>query len=488
MKTFFAQQRLWIFMASLLVLASCKKEELPVGELPQIPAVPADGGLYTSNPGNPTGTPSTTTIGASGGTAVSFDGRLTITVPAGALSTDTPIGIQPISNKAPLGISGAAYRLTPEGITFNTPVELKFNYNGLDLQNAPADFLWITTQAADGSWEAARRSVVNTSNQTVSVNVPHFSDWALGRFMDLGLAPSSASLAKGQVLRLFAVGFKHIQDDEDDLVPLYPINHDDGELTPLVPVMPDETQLTGFQITGWSLNGANAPVSGAAGNLTPQDFTAVYQAPDEVPSPNPVAVSLHMKANNYLGGISTFILTSNITILDNDLFLNLHAGGVEQTYYQWGVDGSVPPTSDLMNMVNCGLSDGQLEIVGGITSTQGTLTRSFAVIISGYQPGTYVVLGSNCNGDEQASWSDNPSSGYAYTLNYYTRHMENQVCYSENECADFIAKITAYDDETRIVEGNFSGSMYYDPPDAWDNCSSSEEISVSGSFRLKMLF
>src|SRR4051812_2234058 len=43
----------------------------------------------------------TKTLGAAGGTIVSADGRLTITFPAGALATDTEIGIEPITNKAP---------------------------------------------------------------------------------------------------------------------------------------------------------------------------------------------------------------------------------------------------------------------------------------------------------------------------------------------------------------------------------------------------
>jgi hypothetical protein len=196
-----------------------------------------------------------------------------------------------------------------------------------------------------------------------------------------------------------------------------------------------------------------------------------------------------MKANNYLGGISTFILTSNITILDNDLYLHLNAPGVNQTYYQWGLNGSVPPNSDVLDIVNCGLSDGKVGIAAGLTSSQGAMTRSFSMVFGSTQPGTYVMFGSNCpDGDDEATYSENPQSGYAYTLNYYTRHMQNDVCYSENECADFIAKITAYDEDTQIIKGYFSGSLYYDPPDAWDNCSSSEEISVSGTFRLKLLF
>lgn len=474
---------------SLSFFTSCNKENPSVDflELPSVPSVPEDGELFISEPGVPNGLPVLADIDESGGTLVSSDGRLTVTFPEGALSQTTQIGIQSISNNSPLGLQGAAYRLIPEGIVFNLPVQISFSFDNLDLNGIPPDFLWITTQKEDGSWEAALKSHVNLDNQTVDVQTVHFSDWALGRFIDLGLAPNNAVLAKEQVLRLFAVGFKQVLDDDDEFVPLYPINHDDGELVPLVPVMPDDSRLSGFQIIGWSLNGNMAPFTGNAGHLEPDDFTALYRAPSEVPAPNPVAVSLHLKANNYLGGISNFILTSNITILDNDLFLNLNVGGNSHTYYQWGINGSIPPNPNEVSIINCGLSEGALAFVGGITTNQGGYSHSFMMEVSGSQPGTYVLLGANCNGDDDVSYSADPAAGYAYSLNLVNRSIVNQICQQEYTCSDFIVKITAYDNDTKIVEGNFGGSLFYDPPEGYESCISSEELQVNGTFRLKVL-
>src|SRR5204863_9094362 len=48
--------------------------------------------------GVPAGDVVSASLGAAGGTASSADGRISVTIPAGALSADTPIGIQPITN------------------------------------------------------------------------------------------------------------------------------------------------------------------------------------------------------------------------------------------------------------------------------------------------------------------------------------------------------------------------------------------------------
>lgn len=64
--------------------------------------------------GTATGAPASKTIGAEGGSLSSTDGRITVTIPAGALANDTQIAIQPISNTASGGL-GAAYRLSPAG-------------------------------------------------------------------------------------------------------------------------------------------------------------------------------------------------------------------------------------------------------------------------------------------------------------------------------------------------------------------------------------
>src|SRR5690242_17088981 len=64
-------------------------------------------------------------IGPAGGSLTSDDGRLTVSVPPGAVSAPTSLSIQDITNTAPGG-DGIAYRVGPDGTTFATPITLTF--------------------------------------------------------------------------------------------------------------------------------------------------------------------------------------------------------------------------------------------------------------------------------------------------------------------------------------------------------------------------
>ncbi|MBK8741081.1 MAG: hypothetical protein IPM02_16840 [Betaproteobacteria bacterium] len=119
-----------------------------------------------------------TTIGAAGGSVGSADGRLVLTIPAGALAADTAIGIQPLTNMAH-GKIGAAYRLTPEGQTFLAPVTLAFAYADADLPGTAAELLGAAFQTATGHWQWAGEAAIDTVAKTVSVDSSHFSDWSL---------------------------------------------------------------------------------------------------------------------------------------------------------------------------------------------------------------------------------------------------------------------------------------------------------------------
>ena len=56
-------------------------------------------------------------IGPAGGTIISDDGRVGLIFPADALTANTTISIQPITNLAPNG-AGKAYDFEPSGIQF----------------------------------------------------------------------------------------------------------------------------------------------------------------------------------------------------------------------------------------------------------------------------------------------------------------------------------------------------------------------------------
>ena len=178
-------RRGFAFLLSLTLVfgsVSCKKETDSVG-----PSQPADGPgseQPSARPGKvyPVGTPlgqaTTSTIGPAGGTLISADERLTITVPAGAVETSQPFGIQPITSTGPQAL-GNGFRLSPHGVVFKKPVTIRVRYNADNLNGTVAEALALAYQSSTGVWRLAASSRVDTDGQTVSVETTHFSDWAV---------------------------------------------------------------------------------------------------------------------------------------------------------------------------------------------------------------------------------------------------------------------------------------------------------------------
>lgn len=259
------------------------------------------GAVIVTAPGTPTGAPTTQVVGASGGTVT--DGHVTIAIPAGALTTDATISITPITNTAPLG-GARSYRFGPEDTTFAVPVTLTF-----DCDDANS---WIVTQNDDGSWTPALDSVFDSG--TVSAQSTHFSDWATARFIDLTLEPASTEVMVNKTVNLTLTGFS---SQNDRLVRLSGDISDaaaDGDfLAPLVGVDKAEHR---FEVSGWSLNGVDAPTSGAAGQLSPSAAHALYTAPPKVPSQNPVAVSVSLVSTTK--ELKRYDVVSNIRVIDKE--------------------------------------------------------------------------------------------------------------------------------------------------------------------------
>jgi hypothetical protein len=94
--------------------------------------------------GTPAGNKVTKDIGPEGGTLVSPDGRLTLTVPQNALTETVPFSIQPVTSKFETGL-GLSYRLEPEGKTFATPVDISVHYDDHDLEGTfPEAFKYVS--------------------------------------------------------------------------------------------------------------------------------------------------------------------------------------------------------------------------------------------------------------------------------------------------------------------------------------------------------
>jgi hypothetical protein len=241
--------------------------------------------------GSAVGQPSTRTIDASGGSLISPDGRLTLTIPPNAVGSATSFTIQPITNQAPGGI-GSAYRLGPEGLTFTAPVQISFQYSSADVAGTVPALLEVSSQNAQGYWMINPSVDLNTAQQTITASVTHFSDWSLEEAMFL--TPATALLPVGGTLQLTLVNCEPIDDSDDDL------------LAPLCEPLP---------ASSWAVNGVNGGNAQVGTVSEASTESAVYQAPAAAPPANPVAVSVE----GLLGPLGArskekFLLVSSVTV------------------------------------------------------------------------------------------------------------------------------------------------------------------------------
>jgi hypothetical protein len=237
-------------------------------------------------------TPLSKVIDASGGSIASPDGRLLVTVPAGAVAAATTFTIQPITNQAPGGL-GNAYRLGPAGETFTTPVSISMNYSSADLAGTVADLLSLAYQDSQGRWGVYKSVTLDTTGQTITVSSEHFSDWAL--IAGESLAPAAARIGTGQTQSLTLVWCQTV-DFNDPLI----------QYAALCQAIGDANT--------WSANsvpGGNSTVGTVART---GDATATYTAPAQIPSANPVAVSVDALVTPLGKNQTKELFVSNITI------------------------------------------------------------------------------------------------------------------------------------------------------------------------------
>lgn len=238
--------------------------------------------------------PSTQSIGPAGGTVSSSDGRLTLSVPANALSAATTLSIQSISNTAPGG-RGNGYRLQPDGLTFAQPVTLTMSYTDSDIAGGSAQALGIATQAADGTWSRATPTV-DTVNKTVSVTSSHFSDWSLVE--GLSLRPPTATVRVGNTQTLDVVTCFAPRPGSSNVALGYDCANENYPLY--------------LKVDNCSVNGV-AGGNSALGQVSYDNAgTATYTAPAAVPSPATVTVSCDAA---YFNAPTKYTLISNITVV-----------------------------------------------------------------------------------------------------------------------------------------------------------------------------
>ncbi|MCF0068858.1 hypothetical protein LZD49_00155 [Dyadobacter sp. CY261] len=231
-----------------------------------------DGGGATEV-GVPDGAAASKTIGAAGGTLVSADNQVTLTIPAGALSKDMEISIQPITNEAMNGLA-QAYRFSPDGTTFAKPALLMFRYDPRSVSANSPDAFGVATQGTDRVWYRTPEVTVDTMTHTITTPMPHFSDWTAYELFKI----ESISLAGANYVELG--GSVDLEMLFFDLVEPIDIPSEGKNIT---------IEKVEFRVAGGSANGSVKAAENPAQNERGV-FPARYSAPSKNPPSNPVTV------------------------------------------------------------------------------------------------------------------------------------------------------------------------------------------------------
>jgi hypothetical protein len=304
-------KKLNVAMILILLLAGCGgggSNSLSVPPVNDPPPIDDD-----NNPPPPTtpvgseqGDAVSAVIGADGGQLESTDGNVRVVIPAGALSADTTVSIQPISNEAAaLGSIGQAFRIRPEGLRSNMPMTISFMPDSATLQGTALPFVSIGYQDSDGHWRRFENPQRDAATGTVSIQTDHFSDWSM--LAGIQLRPSQATVKTG------ASQLLQIRTCNNDVAPEEP----DDQLVPLLYACEDTPDAT-YGVGNWSVNGV-AGGSADSGTVVADGDSATnkatFTAPDSVPASNPVAVSVEVLDRENPGEFT--ILASNIRIIED---------------------------------------------------------------------------------------------------------------------------------------------------------------------------
>lgn len=221
--------------------------------------------------GTPDGQLVSKEIGPAGGTIASDDGRIELIFPADAVTVNTNISIQPITNLGPNG-AGKAYKCEPSGVQFIKPVQIIFHYTDSEARTCPPELMGLIVQDDTGKWNFFDYDECDTTAKILKGTLEHFSTPA--NSYKFKLVPARRSMMVNQAIRVSVSGtFKKFK------------NKKSRKLT--------DVELSRF-FYKWFVNyteGGNASI-GTIGDV--KDNSCTYKAPSAVPDPNPVTITVDL--------------------------------------------------------------------------------------------------------------------------------------------------------------------------------------------------
>ena len=321
-------------IASILLLSvtlfSCKKTE------PAEPDVPP--GKAVKKPlGTPVGNEVTAVIGAAGGSLQSADGNMRLTIPAGAVSSETNFSIQQVTNT--LGTAGLSYRLKPEGVSFGQPVKLEYYYGSIDLGSLNPKMLFLACQDKDGYYYSARNTKGSVATNTLTVETTHFSDWTF--YAKYNLYVDKDRLTNGKV---------HLKESESFSLVLdkWPAIQGNNELDLLQEIAKDPV----IQAAQWDYIEKKGTLT-----VTQNHGSAVYKAPAQIPAQKEIVVTAMLTGNlgkDNEGNPVQMMQFSQPVILESGDYFILTENGAEMAASSFEAD----PAPFVQVQVNAVFSNG----------------------------------------------------------------------------------------------------------------------------------
>jgi len=241
--------------------------------------------------GKPNGEESSQEIDRDGGKIFSYDSKIELIFPEGALSKKRKIKIQPVTNQAANG-RGNAYQFEPSGLEFQKPVTLVYHYSDNELSGTSAEFKGMAWQDEKGKWQSMPQVTLDTVAKTITTQINHFSSYA--SFDKIVLKPEQARVKVEKSIQM-EIHFV-FSDLENDIA-----------LPPNIPT------------PQWSVNGIDYGNTDV-GRITPLITNhAKYTAPVSMPEDNPVAVAAQLNGMEFTFNRRTFrnpSLVSHLLIYD----------------------------------------------------------------------------------------------------------------------------------------------------------------------------
>jgi len=127
--------------------------------------------------GVPQGPSLVSSIGSGGGTLVSAEGDVQLSVPAGSAPAGTVFTLTPISSRAP-GALGTSFRIESSQ-PLTGPVQVSFKGLGYYGSGLNVSSLGVRFQDARGFWLPPDSTTHDTATDTVVATTSHLSDWTL---------------------------------------------------------------------------------------------------------------------------------------------------------------------------------------------------------------------------------------------------------------------------------------------------------------------